>query len=66
MFINASSEAKPLEGVFIRTDYWSSLTGTDGNTFLPFGADENDYAYVIAGKKGYIDQSGWQQLDCAS
>lgn len=64
VFVNATSQEKPLEAVFIRTDSWSSMSGASGKAFLPFSDVSEGYVFISAGKTGFASQSGWLWLGC--
>jgi hypothetical protein len=59
IYSNATSKGEPLDGVLMRTDSWSTMTGSGGIAFLPLLESESDYVFLSAEKSGFITQSGW-------
>jgi hypothetical protein len=60
--ISATGNGTPLEGVFIRTDKWSSLSGADGSVSFPL--DEGDVP-ISANKTNYTGVSFYYTVSCA-
>jgi hypothetical protein len=65
VLVNATSQEKPLESVFMRTDSWSSMSGANGKAFFPFSDVLEGYVFISAEKTGFASQSGWFWLGCA-
>lgn len=61
MFVSVTSNGTPLEGVLIRTQNWSSLTGSSGNASFPFGGGD---VIIIAKKTGYAESALYENMDC--
>jgi len=59
--INITDAGTPLAGVFARSLYWSSMSGSTGAIVLPFGQD--DY-FVIFEKNGYNPQTIFLEEPC--
>ncbi len=61
MEITITENGTPVEGVFVRTGEWSSLTGSKGEVSLPF---EEGWVFVSANKSGYVYQEVFVDINC--
>ncbi|MDD5340109.1 MAG: hypothetical protein PHV13_02565 [Candidatus ainarchaeum sp.] len=61
MLVSVTSGGAPLDGVLVRTQNWSSLTGASGNASFPFGDGD---IIVTAEKAGYAASALYESVNC--
>lgn len=61
LMVTVTENGEPLEGVFIRTEEWSSLTQSAGR--VPFPLEEG-LVFISANKSGYSYQEMFVDIDC--
>lgn len=62
VLINITSGGVPVSGVLIRTEKWSSLTGSSGFASFPL---EEGLTYISAESSGYAKVEFYKNLSCA-